>query len=190
VRSAHLPVLLSVNVRRYMPIKECNVPSLSVLDRRMVEAAFFRDSYRVPLTHVQASVVEIFFGVFGHHPLWMKSILIARNRVASFCGLNAATASEIMNPEVRRSYSVGDKIGPWPIFDLSQSELVAGRDNKHLDFRLSVLKEKNGETTSAVISTVYTTHNAFGRLYLFLIIPFHKWGVQRLILRAIAAGRL
>ena len=66
-----------------MRIEECEVPSLSVLDRRLIEAAFFRDSYRTPLTHAQASVVEIFFAVFGHHPLWMKIVLIARNRVAS-----------------------------------------------------------------------------------------------------------
>lgn len=173
-----------------MWIEECEVPSLSVLDRRQIESAFFRDSYRTPLTHAQASVVEIFFGVFGHHPMWMKCVLIARNRVASLCGLEVATASEIMNSEVKRSYNVGDKIGPWPIFFLAQRELVAGRDNKHLDFRLSVLKEANGDAESAVISTVCTTHNAFGKFYLFFIIPFHKWGVRRLISRAIAAGRL
>jgi len=173
-----------------MHIEECEVPSLSVLDHRLVEAASFRDSYRMPLTHAQASVIEVFFGVFGHHPLWMKSVLIARNRVASLCGLDAPTSSEIMKPEVKDSYKVGDKIGPWPVFFLTQSELVAGRDNKHLDFRLSVLKEVNGETMNAVISTVCTTHNAFGRLYLFFIVPFHKWGVRRLISRAVAAGRL
>jgi len=173
-----------------MHIEECEVPSLSVLDRRLVEAAFFRDSYRTPLTYPQASVVEIFFGVFGHHPLWMKSVLIARNRVASLCGLAAPTSSEIMKAEVKDSYKVGDKIGAWPIFSLTQGELVAGRDNKHLDFRLSVLKEANGETMSTVISTVCTTHNAFGKIYLFFIIPFHKWGVRRLMSRAIAAGRL
>jgi hypothetical protein len=173
-----------------MQIEECEVPSLSVLDRHLVEAAFFKDSYRTSLTHAQASVVEIFFGVFGHHPLWIKSILIARNRVASLCGLDAATSSEIMKAEMKGTYKVGDKIGPWPIFYLTQSELVAGRDNKHLDFRLSVLKEPNGEAMRAVISTVCTTHNAFGRIYLFFIIPFHKWGVRRLMSRAVAAGRL
>jgi hypothetical protein len=173
-----------------MQIEECEVPSLSVLDRRLVEAAFFKDSYRTSLTHAQASVVEIFFGVFGHHPPWMKRILTARNRVASLCGLNTATSSEIVKPEMKNSYKVGDKIGPWPIFSLNQSELVAGRDNKHLDFRLSVLKEPTGEAMNAVVSTVCTTHNAFGRIYLFFIIPFHRWGVRRLIERAIAAGRL
>ncbi len=42
--------------------------------------------------------------------------------------------------EVRSTYAVGDRIGPWPIFPISQKEIVAGRNNKHLDFRLSVLK--------------------------------------------------
>lgn len=173
-----------------MQIEECDVPHLSALNRRLVEAAFFRDAYRAPLIRTQASVVEIFFGVFGHHPLWMKCILIARNRVASLCGLDAATCCEIMKPEIKGNYTVGDKIGPWPIFYLSESELVAGRDNKHLDFRLCLLKEPNGKVMSAVIATVCTTHNAFGRCYLFFIIPFHKWGVRRLISRAISAGRL
>jgi hypothetical protein len=172
-----------------MLIEACDVPHLSVLDRRLVDAAFFRDSYRTRLTPPQASVIEIFFGIFGHHPLWMKCILIARNRIASWCGLEAPTASEIMKPEMKLNYKVGDKIGPWPIY-LSESELVAGRDNKHLDFRLSVLKELNGEAMSAVISTVCTTHNRFGRVYLVFIIPFHKWGVRRLISRAQVAGRL
>ena len=117
-----------------MQIEECDFPYRSVLDRRLIEAAFFKDSYRTPLTRAQASVIEIFFGVFGHHPMWMKSILIARNRVASLCGLEAATSSEIMKAEMKGDYQVGDKIGPWPVFSLTQSELVAGRDNKHLDF--------------------------------------------------------
>lgn len=173
-----------------MQIDECDVPAQSVLDRRWVEAAFFRDAYRAPLTRPQASVVDIFFAVFGHHPPWMKRVLIARNRVASLCGLDAPTAAEIMNPEIKPGYSVGDKIGPWPVFALTANELVAGRDNKHLDFRLSVLKEANGAGVSAVVSTVCTTHNFFGKLYLFFIIPFHKWGVRRLMSAAAAAGRL
>ncbi len=118
--------------------------------------------------------------------MWMKVLLIVRHRMASICGLDAPTASEGMNLEIKSSYRVGDKIGVWPIFTLTETELVAGRDNKHLDFRLSVLRE----TDSVVVSTLCTVHNVFGKLYLFVIIPFHKWGVRRLISRAIIAGRL
>ena len=169
---------------------ECDIPSASVLERRVVVAAYFRDAYRAPITQAHASVVDIFFGVFGHHPLWMKLILVARNRIASMCGLDAPTAAEIISPEARAHYRVGDKIGPWPIFALTPNELVAGRNNRHLDFRLSVLRETSGETASAVISTVCTVHNRFGKIYLFFIVPFHRWGVQWLISRAVNAGRL
>jgi hypothetical protein len=173
-----------------MSIVECEVPSASVLDRRVIEAAYFRDSYRAPLSRPRASVVEIFFGIFGHHPMWMKILLIVRNRIASFCGLDAPTASEVMHLDVRSSYSVGAKIGVWPIFTLTETELVAGRNNKHLDFRLSVLKETDGEIASVVVSTLCTVHNVIGKVYLFFIVPFHKWGVQRLMSRATIAGRL
>jgi hypothetical protein len=171
-------------------VSECKIPSASVLDRRLIEAAYFWDSYRAPLSRSRANVVDIFFDIFGHHPVWLKILLIVRNRIASFCGLDAPTASEIINPKIKSSYGVGDKIGPWPIFSLTDTELVAGRDNKHLDFRLSVLRETDGEIASVVVSTLCTVHNAFGKLYLFFIIPFHKWGVQRLISNAINAGRL
>ena len=179
-----------IAARRHMTIVECEIPSASVLDRRVIETAYFRDSYRAPLSHTRASVVDIFFAIFGHHPVWMKVLLIVRNRIASFCGLDAPTASEIINLDIKSSYSVGDKIGVWPIFNLSETELVAGRNNKHLDFRLSVLRETDGEIASVVVSTLCTVHNAFGKLYLFVIIPFHKWGIQRLISKAIIEGRL
>ena len=135
-------------------------------------------------------MVEIFFAIFGHHSRSMKLALIVRNRVASFCGLEAPTTSEIMNVEVRSSYAVGEKIGVWPIFALSPNELIAGRNNKHLDFRLSVLREAGGESGSVVVSTVCVVHNRFGKVYLFFIVPFHRWGMQQLLSRAVVAGRL
>jgi hypothetical protein len=171
-------------------VVECDIPSASVLDRRLIDAAYFRDSYRVPLSRAGASVVDIFLGIFAHHPMWMKILLIVRNRIASVCGLDAPAAAEVMHPEFKSRYVVGDKIGVWPIFFLTETELVAGRDNKHLDFRLSVLRVADCEVASVVVSTICTVHNAFGKLYLFFIIPFHKWGVQRLISNAISAGRL
>ena len=173
-----------------MAIVECEVPVASVLDRQLVDAAYFRDAYRAHMCRPNATVVEIFFAVFSHHPAWIKWALRIRNRIASACGLDAPTADEIMNQQMRPAYEVGDKIGPWPIFALSPNELVAGRNNKHLDFRLSVLREPHGAAASTVISTICTVHNVYGKIYLFFIVPFHKWGVKQLIARAIASGRL
>lgn len=173
-----------------MTVAECEIPSSSMLDRHAVDAAYFRDSYRAPLRDPNAGVVDIFFAIFGHHPAWMKFILIVRNRLASLCGLDAPKASEILHVDRHSSYRVGDTIGVWPLFALDERELVAGRNNKHLDFRLSVLKELDGATPQVIVSTICTVHNRFGKVYLFFIIPFHRWGVRQLMSRAMAAGRL
>ena len=171
-------------------VTECEFPSLIEMDRRWIDAAYFQDSYRSALSRKNASIVNIFHAIFTHHPKWIKIALIIRNKVASFCGLDAPTASEIMHPEFKSSYAVGDKIGVWPILILTGSELIAGRDNQHLDFRLSVLRLTDDDTISVVVSTVCVVHNNFGKIYLFFITPFHKWGVRQLMSRAVVAGRL
>ena len=85
---------------------------------------------------------------------------------------------------------MGDKIGPWPIFFIADNEIVAGRNNKHLDFRVSVLKAADGDATSVVVSTICSVHNLFGKIYLFFIVPFHRAGVRSLLANAVAAKRL
>ena len=172
-----------------MSVIECDVPASSALDRELIGHCDFSDSYRVPLSHPELGMAEIFFAVFGHTPLWMKTMLIARNALVRLVGLEVPTVAEIMRPEVRAAYKVGDKIGPWPVFFVGENEIIAGRNNKHMDFRLSVLKVADGGA-SVVVSTVCSVHNLFGTIYLSLIAPFHRSGVQALLSRAVKTGRL
>ena len=173
-----------------MSVIECDVPASSALDRDLVGNCDFRDSYRVPLSRPELGMADIFFAVFGHTPFWMKAMLILRNSVARLVGLEAPTAAEIMKPEVRKAYRPGDKIGPWPVFFVGENEIIAGRDNKHMDFRLSVLKVRIGDAADVVVSTICSVHNLFGKVYLCLIVPFHRAGVQSLLSRAVRDGRL
>jgi hypothetical protein len=173
-----------------MHVIECDVPSTSALGRDLIENAYFHDSYRAPLSRTELGIVEIFFALFGHTPLWMKLLLIARNAAARLAGLETPTVAEIMKPKIRETYSVGEKIGPWPIFFIGGNEIVAGRDNKHLDFRVSVLKTDDGEERSVVVSTICTVHNLSGKIYLFFIAPFHRSGVRSLMSKAVTAKRL
>lgn len=173
-----------------MLVEECDFPAGSSLDGQMVEAAYFRDSYRAPLLKEHMNMADIFFTLFGHHPGWVKLVLLTRNRFAAALGLEVPNASDIQNPTQKVHYQVCDLIGPWPIFFLSEHELIAGRDNTHLDFRLSLLRERRNGKSSAVVSTVCDVHNLYGKIYLFFIVPFHKWGVKQMISRAIRSGRL
>ena len=173
-----------------MSVVECDVPRHSALGKALIERADFRDAYCAPLSRADLSVVEIFFAIFSHRPGWMKLMLIARNKVAALAGLEVPATSEIVNMEKRDRYFVGEKIGPWPIFFLGADELVAGRDNKHMDFRVSIMKVHDGTGSSVVVSTLCMVHNRFGQYYLSTIIPFHKFGLRRLMASALAAQRL
>jgi hypothetical protein len=53
-----------------------------------------------------------------------------------------------------------------------------------------VLKAMEGDTASVVVSTICTVHNVYGKIYLFLIVPFHRHGVRSLISNAVVAKRL
>ena len=173
-----------------MQIVECDFPSGSALGPDLPRDAYFHDSYRAALTRPELGIVDLFFALLGHTPLWMKLLLIVRNAIAKLFGLETPAVSEIMRPAIKSEYRVGDKIGPWPIYFIAEDELVAGRNNKHLDFRLSVLRAREGDGASVVVTTVCTVHNVFGKVYLFFVAPFHRAGVRALISNAVAGKRL
>jgi hypothetical protein len=69
---------------------------------------------------------------------------------ASRSGRRAAGVSHLLSRE-QRPFDCG--------------EIVAGLNNKHLDFRMSVLKTVDGEKMNVAISTICTVHNLFGKIY-------------------------
>lgn len=172
-----------------MLLSEGPIPQESALGRREIESAWFSDSYQTGLTKPTMGVIDLFEAVFGHHPRWLRTLLIVRNRLAALAGLEVAPDDMIRSFKRKSNYVVGDVIGPWPIFALSETELIAGRDNGHLDFRLSMLK-LNTPSPSVAFSTICNVHNRFGKIYLFFVIPFHRWGMRQLMRRAVAARRL
>jgi hypothetical protein len=142
------------------------------------------------LCRAELGVIDIFFAIFAHRPAWMTAMLVARNQVAALAGLETPRTADVVKMERRSRYAVGDLIGPWPIFFLGADELIAGRDNKHMDFRLSVRRIRDAEGPSVVVSTLCKVNNATGRYYLAAVIPFHKSGMRSLMVRAVAAQRL
>ena len=62
-------------------------------------------------------------------------------------------------------------IGPSVGCSRSADEIVLGVDDRHLDFRASVLLRR--ADNSLAITTAVRCHNLLGRLYLAAILPFH-----------------
>jgi len=72
----------------------------------------------------------------------------------------------------------------------SENEIIAGGNDKHMDFRVSVLKINEGGASKIVLTTVVNTHNSFGKAYMSLIAPFHRFGVRTIMSNAVAANRV
>ena len=84
-----------------MTVVECDVPCGSALSREMVRRAYFRDSYRMSLARWEIGIVEVFLGIFAHHPRWMKLLLMVRNKAASQAGLDAVSYTHLTLPTKR-----------------------------------------------------------------------------------------
>src|SRR5262245_47372177 len=97
-------------------IDECELPPGTMLDPELIRAAYFRDSWRTSIRRPDLGMVDIFFALFGHHPVWMKMMLILRHGLVSLLGLTVPKASEVVKVERKRQYNIGDTIGVWPIF--------------------------------------------------------------------------
>ncbi len=65
--------------------------------------------------------------------------------------------------------AAADKVGPFPVILETQDELIAGFDDKHLEFQVSVLR-RDGQI---YLATWVHRHNIGGWIYLAVIYPFH-----------------
>lgn len=166
------------------------IPPGSRLPEIFTPRAWFQDVHSAPLTVRHETMPDLFFSIFGHHPSWMKAMLIARNRLAARWGLAVAPDDEILAPSVKPTYAVGDRIGPWPTYALADDEIIAGRDNRHLDFRVSILRTRGPDGAAVTVTTLCQPHNLAGKAYLVAIAPFHIVGMRWLLANAVRQGRI
>ena len=78
-----------------------------------------------------------------------------------------------------------EMIGIFPIVSEQPDRLVAGFNDRHLDFRLVVDIATSGATQNVTATTLVLTHNWLGRTYLATIMPFHRL-IVRTLLRQVA----
>lgn len=77
-------------------------------------------------------------------------------------------------------------IGIFPVVCETSQRLVAGFDDRHLDFRIVVDVATVGSRQNVTATTLVRTHNRLGRTYLAIILPFHRL-IVRAMMRQVAA---
>lgn len=122
-------------------------------------------------------------------PNWSRKLLRIRNNLVRWLGLKTPTGvSEGQNRLENFKCEPGDQLGVFKVFTKTNNEVVLGEDDKHLNFRVSLLVDQstsNSNKMTLAISTIVIFNNWFGRLYFFLIKPFHKLIVPAMLNRMI-----
>ena len=124
--------------------------------------------------------------IFSQQAPWVSSLMAVRDAVVGRFGLK--TAKQLMSLETE---SKTGRVGFFRILGTSPIEIVLGEDDKHLDFRLSVLcsgTPSPGDKHHLTLSTVVHCHNSLGRLYILVIAPFHRFIIQSSLTRAARIG--
>jgi hypothetical protein len=104
--------------------------------------------------------------MLGRSPRWIKVLMALRNFMVAPFGLKTP---------VPREPAAVDTIGAFPVISETPDRLVAGFNDKHLDFRVvvDVVATHAGERC-VTATTMVLTHNLPGRIYLAIILPFHR----------------
>jgi Protein of unknown function (DUF2867) len=131
--------------------------------------------------------------MFSPTPGWILLLLRLRGVFAKIAGLKHPQMTEVGAVEAgagRRPYAVGERVGLFPVQSITAQELILGIDDKHLNFRVSVLRSLKNSLEYVTISTVVELNNSLGRAYLFVIKPFHKLIVRSMLQNALNKGRI
>jgi len=90
-------------------------------------------------------------------PGWARFLLLIRNFVIKPFGLSSDGPA------------AADKLGAFPVEIDSPQEIIAGFNDKHLNFRVSIISQDG----QVFLATWVRTNNIAGKIYLNTILPFH-----------------
>lgn len=136
----------------------------------------FMDAYGLEVSGTSLDARRAAERMMARAPRWVDALLTMRNIIVTPFGLK--TGSEGRTPR--------DIIGIFPVVSETPDRLVAGFNDKHLDFRVVVDVATTGRQQSITATTLVLTHNWLGRIYLKIILPFHRL-VVRAMLRQVDA---
>lgn len=132
----------------------------------------YRDSFAVPLQRSDVESWELIAAFFQSAPPRFERLLRLRNRLVAPFGLKTGAGFSLLP---RPPFQAGQQLGLFHLFSLSATEAILGEDDRHLDFRISLLLEQTPAGPALAVTTVLRTHNRLGVAYFAVVKPFHRF---------------
>jgi hypothetical protein len=148
----------------------------------------YADAYCMRLPDGSPSDLDaIVRAVLGSAPRWVDLLMRLRDRLVGIIGLK--TARRLAQRDLSHAtLQVGGRLGIFRVFERASDEVLLGEDDRHLDFRVSVLVLNDGSANWATVSTVVRFNSWLGRAYFLPAWPFHKLIVPAMLRNAYQRG--
>jgi hypothetical protein len=155
-------------------VKVDKIPEASIINKDFGKIDYC-DIYKInKITNdtIDAIVTKIFM-----IPGWVKKLLKIRDSLVDIIGLRTGDN----NSNIDNHYPIGSKAVYFQVLDRNDHEIVMAEDDVHLNFRTSVFFEKNEAFLSVYLTTIVKFNNFWGRLYFFVVKPFHRLIIKSIL---------
>jgi len=138
----------------------------------LLAGAQFADAFQIEIGDRDLDARRVAERMMARQPRWAEALLSLRNFLVAPLGLKTSGAG-LAPPR--------DMIGIFPVVSETPDRLIAGFNDRHLDFRVVVDVTPAGDLRQVTATTLVRTHNRFGQTYLAIITPFHRLIVPALL---------
>jgi hypothetical protein len=164
------------------------IERVSIPRGSLIASAFphvdYADAYRVRLPAGAPSDIDALVRIaLGAAPRWARMLMALRDRIARVVGLKTTPRGE--RDRAPTNLQPGATFGIFRVFARSAGEILLGENDRHLDFRVSVLRQRDAATDWVVVSTVVRFNNWLGRAYFLPVRPLHQLIVPAMLRSAL-----
>lgn len=139
---------------------------------QLLPGAQFADTFRIATDDSTLTARQAAERMFSRSPRWIAALMTLRNSVVKPFGLKTPSHTRAI---------AANSVGAFPVISETPQRLVAGFDDRHLDFRVIVDVSGTVPGRQVAATTLVKTHNLSGRIYLNVIMPFHRMIVPAML---------
>jgi hypothetical protein len=115
---------------------------------------------------------DCIYPMFNDCPKWVDWLMRIRNILVYPFGLKGSRDNPGQNG-LSHTIAKGNELGLFTVMECNDHEVLLGIFDSHLDACISVFIEKNPDNRSILLSTAVKFNNNLGKIYFFIIKPFH-----------------
>ena len=158
-------------------VKRTNkIPEYSIISKDFNDIHYC-DSFSI-LTQTNKNLDKITTEVF-QTPHWADILMKVRNTVAKFVGLDTGGLKK--DSHISDFYPVGSRAVYFTVIDRNENEIIMAENDKHINFRISIMINREGNNVTIFLTTLLKFNNFLGQLYFFPVKPFHRLIVLSLL---------